>query len=174
MDETKKNLRQQLLPSIIGKNHKTDEGRSVFGQPLRMEELELLSNTVFSRNYQWSQSIFYLLENSYPEPAESEQFLINRNFKTEKQSISLSQKAKIIENYSLKKLKINLASQTGASSWLSVLPLKTTISLRVISWFTSETWMRTTKHSTYTPMWTTVHTHALSTLPKRWIHSTKK
>ena len=35
-DGIEKNLRQQLLPSITGKNHITDDDRSFFAVPLRM------------------------------------------------------------------------------------------------------------------------------------------
>ena len=95
-----------------------------------MGGLDLLSNTDFSKNYDWSRAICEPLENSDTEIAETEQTLINRNIKTEKHNITLSKKAKIMENCSSeKKLTINLASQKGASNWLSVLPLKNTISL---------------------------------------------
>ena len=125
MDEIEKNVRQQLLPSITGKNHITDEDRNLFALPLRMGELDLLSNTDFSKIYEWSRAICDPLENSDTEIAETEQTLINRNIKTEKQNITLSKKAKIMENCSSeKKLTINLASQKGASNWLSMLPLK--------------------------------------------------
>ena len=39
MDEIEKNVRHQLLPSITGKNHITDEERNLFALPLRMGEL---------------------------------------------------------------------------------------------------------------------------------------
>ena len=123
MDEIEKNVRQQLLPSITGKNHITDEDRNLFALPLRMGGLDLLSNTGFSKNYKWSRAICDPLEKSDTEIAETEQTLLNRNIKTEKQNIALSKKAKIMENCSSeKKLTINLASQKGASNWLSVLP----------------------------------------------------
>ena len=61
-----------------------------------MGGLDLLSNTDFSRNYEWSQAICDPLENSDPEIAETEQTLINRNIKTERQNITFSKKAKII------------------------------------------------------------------------------
>ena len=35
LDEIGKNVRQQLLPSITGKNHITDEDRNHFAQPLK-------------------------------------------------------------------------------------------------------------------------------------------
>ena len=90
-----------------------------------MGGLDLLINTDFSSNYEWSRAIYGPLENSDPEIAETEQTLINRNIKTERQNITLSKKACIMENcLSKKKLTINLASQKGASNWLSVLPLK--------------------------------------------------
>ena len=54
MDGIEKNLRQQLFPSITGKNHITDEYRSLFALPLRMGGLDLLINTDFSRNNEWS------------------------------------------------------------------------------------------------------------------------
>ena len=60
--------------------------------------LDLLSNTEFSRNNEWSR-----LENSVPEIAETEQTLIKRNDKTENQNITLSKKAKIMKNCSTKK-----------------------------------------------------------------------
>ena len=125
MDEIEINVRHQLLPSITGKNHITDEDRNLFALPLRMGGLDLLSNTELSRNYECSLAICDPLENSDPEIAETEQTLINRNIKTERQNITLSKKAKIMKNRSSeKKLTINLASQKGASNWLSVLPLK--------------------------------------------------
>ena len=91
-----------------------------------MGGLDLLKNTDFSRNYEWSQAICDPLENSDPEIAETEQTLINRIIKTERQNITLSKKAKIMQKKcsSEKKLTINLESQKGASNWLSVLPLK--------------------------------------------------
>ena len=49
----KKIVRQQLLPSIISQNHITDEDRSHFALTLRMGGLDLLSNTDFSRGYEW-------------------------------------------------------------------------------------------------------------------------
>ena len=123
MDEIEKKIRQQLLPSITGKNHITEEDHNLFALPLRMVGLDLLSNRDFSRTYEWSQAICDPLENSGPEIAETEQALINRNIKTERQNITLSKKAKIIEIIR-KKVTINLASQKGASNWLSVLPLQ--------------------------------------------------
>ena len=35
MDEIEINVRQQLLPSITGNNHNTDEDRNLFALPLR-------------------------------------------------------------------------------------------------------------------------------------------
>ena len=90
-----------------------------------MGGLDLLSNTDFTKNYEWSRAICEPLENSDPEIAGTEQTLINRNIGTEKQNITLSKKAKIMENCSSeKKLTLTLASQKGALNWLSVLPLK--------------------------------------------------
>ena len=111
MDETEKNVRQQLLASITGKKHIADEDRNLFALPLIIGGLDILSNTDFSKNYDWSRAICDPLENSDTEIAETEQTLINRNIKTEKQNITLSKKAKIMENCSSeKKLTINLAS----------------------------------------------------------------
>ena len=94
IDETEKNGRQQLLPSITGKNHITDEDRNLFALPLKMGGLDLLSNTDFSKSYEWSRVICDTLENSDTEIAETEQTLINRNIKTEKQNITPSKKSK--------------------------------------------------------------------------------
>ena len=47
-DEIEKNKRHQLLPGITGKNHITDEDRNLFALPLKMRNLEPLSNTDFS------------------------------------------------------------------------------------------------------------------------------
>ena len=75
-----------------------------FSLPLRMGGLELLSNTDFSRLfYELSQAICDMLENSDPEIAETEQTLISRNIKTERQNITLSKKVKIMENCSSEK-----------------------------------------------------------------------
>ena len=52
MDETEKNVRHQLLPSITGENHITDEDPNLFALPLRTRGLDILSNTDFSRNYE--------------------------------------------------------------------------------------------------------------------------
>ena len=76
MDGIKKNVRQQLLFSIAGKNHITDEGRNFFALPLRMGGLDLLSNTDFSRNKEWSRAICDPLENSDTEIAKTEQTLL--------------------------------------------------------------------------------------------------
>ena len=81
MGEIEKNVRQQLLPSNTGKNHITDEDRNLFALPLRMGGLDLLSNTDFSKNNEWSRAICDRLENSDTEIAEREQTRINRNFK---------------------------------------------------------------------------------------------
>ena len=81
MAEIEKNVRQQLLPSITGKNHLTDEDRRFFALPLRMGGIDLLSNTDFSKNYEWLRAICDPLENSDTEIAETEQTLINRNIK---------------------------------------------------------------------------------------------
>ena len=83
MDEIEKNVRQPLLPSITGKNHITDEDRNLFALPLRMGGLDLLSNTDFSRNYEWSQAVCDPLENNDLVKAEMEQTLINRYIKTD-------------------------------------------------------------------------------------------
>ena len=56
--------------------------------------LDFLNNTEFSRNYEWSETICDPFENSDPEIGETEQTLINRNIKTERQNITLSKKAK--------------------------------------------------------------------------------
>ena len=69
-----------------------------------MGGLELLSNTDFSRLfYELSQAICDMLENSDPEIAETEQTLISRNIKTERQNITLSKKVIIMENCSSEK-----------------------------------------------------------------------
>ena len=52
MDEIEKNVRHQLLPSVTGKNHITNEDLSFFALPLRMGGLHLLSNTDFSSKYE--------------------------------------------------------------------------------------------------------------------------
>ena len=52
MDEIEKNVRHQLLPSITGENHITDEEPNLFALPLRTKGLDILSNTDFSRNYE--------------------------------------------------------------------------------------------------------------------------
>ena len=75
MDEIEKNARHQLLLSITGKNHITDEDRNLFALPPRMLGLDLLSNTEFSRKYEWSQAICDPFENSDLEIAETEQTL---------------------------------------------------------------------------------------------------
>ena len=92
MDKIEKNVKQQLLPSITGKSHITDEDRSLLALPLTMGESELLSNTDFSRNYELSRAIRDPLENSDPEIAEKKQNLINRNIKTERQNIAHSKR----------------------------------------------------------------------------------
>ena len=68
-----------------------------------MGGLDLLSNTDFSRNCEWSQAICDPLENSDPEIAEMEQTLINRKIKTERQTITLSKKAKIMKKIARQK-----------------------------------------------------------------------
>ena len=80
MDEIEKNVRQQLLPSITGINHITDEDRNLFALSLGLGGLD-----------------------SDPEIAETEQTLINRNIKTERPNITLSKKAQIMENCSSEK-----------------------------------------------------------------------
>ena len=102
MDEIEKNVRQQLLRSFTGKNHITDEDRSLFALSLRMGGLNLRSNKDSSGNYEWSRAICDPLNNSFPEIAKTEQILINRNIKTERQNITLSKKANIMENCSSK------------------------------------------------------------------------
>ena len=72
-----------------------------------MGGLDLLINTDFSSNYEWSRAIYGPLENSDPERAETEQTLINRNIKTERQNITLSKKACIMENFLSKKTNNN-------------------------------------------------------------------
>ena len=68
------------------------------------------------------------LENSDPGITETEQTLMKKIIKTERQNVTLSKEAKIMENCSSeKKVIICLASQKEASNWLSVLPLKNTI-----------------------------------------------
>ena len=65
-----------------------------------MGGLDLLSNTDFSKNYDFYKKYRANcdhLQNSDTEIAETEQSLINRNMKTEKQNITLSKKAKIME-----------------------------------------------------------------------------
>ena len=52
MDEIEKNVRQQVLPSINGKNIITDENRNLFALPLRMRVIDLLSNTDLYRSYE--------------------------------------------------------------------------------------------------------------------------
>ena len=172
----RKKVRRHLLRSITGKNHVTDEDRNLFALPLKMGGLDLLSNTDFSRNYDWSQAICDPLENSDPEIAETEQTLIKRNIKTERQNITHSKKAKIIKNCSSEKQRtINLASQKGPSNWLSVLPLKRYNFSLNQSEFKDGFYLRfgigTNKRPTCMPRWTNSHTDPLSTLSQRWIHS---
>ena len=114
MNEIEKNVRHQLLPSITGKNHITDEDGNLFALPLTMGGLDLLSNTEFYRNYEWSQANCDPFENSDPEIAETEQTLINRNIKL-RENITLSQKAKIMENCSSEKKPDNKSSFTERS-----------------------------------------------------------
>ena len=94
MGEIEKNVRHQLLPSINGEIHLTDEDRNLFALPLRMGGLYLISNTDFSRNYERSQAICDPLENSDPGIAGTEQTLINRNIKTERENITPSKRLK--------------------------------------------------------------------------------
>ena len=116
MDKIEKNVSHQLLPSNTGKNHITDEDRNLFVLPLRMGVLDLLSNTDFSRKYEWSQAICDPIENSDPEIAETEHTLTNRNIQTERERTSHSQKkAKIMENYSSEKKTDNKSSVTERS-----------------------------------------------------------
>ena len=103
MDEIEKKVRHQLLPSITSKNHITDEDRNLFALTLRMGGLDLLSNTDFSRNYEWSQAFCGPLENIDLEIAEKEQALININIKTERENITISKKAKVVEKCSSEK-----------------------------------------------------------------------
>ena len=118
MDKIEKNVRHQLLPSNTGKNHITDEDRNLFALPLRMGVLDLLSNTDFSRKYEWSQAICDPIENSDPEIAETEHTLTNRNIQTERQRTSHSQKRLNLwkNTHQKKKLTINLALQKEASN----------------------------------------------------------
>ena len=98
VDKIEKNERHQLFPCITGKNQLTDEDRILFALPIRMGELDLLSNTDFFRNYEWSQADFDPIENSDPEIAETEQTLINRNITTETEKITLSKMLKLWKN----------------------------------------------------------------------------
>ena len=75
MDEIEKNARHQLLLSITGKNHMTDEDQNLFALSSRMLGLDLLSNTDISRTYEWSQAICDPFENSDLEIAGTEQTL---------------------------------------------------------------------------------------------------
>ena len=78
MNEIEKNVKLQLNPSITGKNHKTDEYRSLFALPLKMERLNLFSETEFSRSYEWSRANRDPLENTDLKMADTEQTLINK------------------------------------------------------------------------------------------------
>ena len=98
MDKIEKNERHQLFPCITGKNQLTDEDRILFALPIRMGELDLLCNTDFFRNYEWSQADCDPIENSDPEIAETEQTLINRNITTETEKITLSKMLKLWKN----------------------------------------------------------------------------
>ena len=80
-----------------------------------MGGLDLLKNTDFSRNYELSQAICDPLENSDPEIAETKQTLINRNIKTERQNITLSKKAKIMQKMLIRKKTDNKSSVTERS-----------------------------------------------------------
>ena len=143
MDEIEKKVRQQLRPSITGKNHITDDYRNLFALPLKMGELVLLSNTDFSRNFECSQAICDPLENSDPERAETEQTLINRNIKAERKKITLSKKAKIMENCSsenkssVTERSIQLAQRVTSfiadiSVWLDI--LKKSLQKKLLYW----------------------------------------
>ena len=125
MDEIEKNVKQQLLHSITGKNYISDEDHSLFALSLRMGGLDLLNNTNFSINYEWSRAISDPLENSDPRKIETEQNLINRNLKKKRRNIALSKKAEVLKKLLIRKKKRtkNLASQKGSSNWLRVLPL---------------------------------------------------
>ena len=92
MDEIEKNVRLQLLPSMTGKNHITYDDRSFFALAPRLGGLDLLSNTEFPTNYEYSRTICDPLDNSDPETTETKQILITRNIKTERQNITLSKK----------------------------------------------------------------------------------
>ena len=81
-----------------------------FALPPTMGGLDLLSNTDFSRNYEWSRAICDPLGISDAGIAETEQTLINRNIKAERQTTTLSKKAKIMENCSSEKKTDNKSS----------------------------------------------------------------
>ena len=49
LDEIEKNVRQQLLAIITGKNHITDEDRNLFALPLRMRGLDLSVTRTFTK-----------------------------------------------------------------------------------------------------------------------------
>ena len=86
-----------------------------------MGGLDLLSNTEFSRNYEWSRAICDPLEYSDTEIAKTEKTLINKNIKTERQSITLSKIAQLMENCSTEKKTDGKSSVTERSTELAQL-----------------------------------------------------
>ena len=69
MNEIEKNVKQQLIHSFTGKNHKPTN-IAAFALPLKMGGLNLFSNTKFSRIYEWSRAIRDPLENTDPKMAD--------------------------------------------------------------------------------------------------------
>ena len=89
-----------------------------------MGGLYFLSKMEFSSTFEWSRAISDPLENREPEVVKTKQYMIIRNIKFEKQNIALSKNLNLLKFAHQKKRTKSLASQKGASNWLSVLPLK--------------------------------------------------
>ena len=99
MNEIVTNVRQQLIPSSTGKRQITAEDLSLFALPQQMGRIEFRSNT-YSGKYELSRAICDPSGNSDQEITETEQTLMKKIMKIERQITTLSKNVKILENCS--------------------------------------------------------------------------
>jgi len=125
-------IRLEFIPALTGQNHLSDELRNLLAPPTRTGGLGL-NNPVWEADIQFQTSVKVtaplvrlVLQQSrvYPTEAMAELSEIKSKIRQEKQRELASTEASVFETLpnSLKRAK-ELASEKGASSWLTALPI---------------------------------------------------
>ena len=125
LQEPEKHIKENLIPSLTGKNTVTTTDRILFSLPVRNGGLNISLPEDNINNLRWSKSLGDCLSNADPMTAENSQHRIKRVIREEKKKMLTEKIDKVKQGATEDQLyALQLASEKGASSWLNALPLK--------------------------------------------------